>query len=126
MGKMELKNNNIFFQHRVKTGVDALTALEGVQRKKNLHKSETDTSHISAFNSTELITGKGFEAVRKVKSLSLICISSILITLFCLIGCSDMPYTGSGLTPDDIVDQYIVSLRRGKSACRTELIQLAY
>ncbi len=46
--------------------------------------------------------------MKKNIPLSLSLISGILIMLFSIIGCSDMPYTGSMLTPNDI-DRYIVS-----------------
>ena len=46
--------------------------------------------------------------MKKNIPLSLSLIGGILIMLFSIIGCSDMPYTGSMLTPNDI-DRYIVS-----------------
>ena len=57
---------------------------------------------------TIIVTQKDFEVMKKNIPLSLSLIGGILIMLFSMIGCSDMPYTGSMLTPNDI-DRYIVS-----------------
>ena len=118
MGKIELKISDMSCQHCVKTVTDALTALEGVQRAKvNLRKGEAvvhfDTSRLTTADLTEAITKAGFEAVKKTEPLSLKSIGGILILLLSIIGCSDMPYTGSMLTVDD-VDRYIVSSEKGR------------
>ncbi|RKU31234.1 hypothetical protein C6499_04895, partial [Candidatus Poribacteria bacterium] len=52
---------------------------------------------------------------KKIQTISLIFISGILMTLLGIVGCSDMPYTGSMLTADD-VDQYLVSID-GETFC---------
>ena len=44
----------------------------------------------------------------KIQTLSLICITALVITVLAIAGCSDMPYTGSMLTADD-VDRYLTS-----------------
>ena len=53
-------------------------------------------------------TRADFEVIKRSKLLSLSLMGGILIVLFSTISCSDMPYTGSMLTPKD-VDRYIVS-----------------
>ncbi|MDE0682986.1 MAG: heavy metal-associated domain-containing protein, partial [Candidatus Poribacteria bacterium] len=93
---------------------DVLTELEGVQRAKvNLRKGEAivhfDASRTTISNLTEAITDAGFEAVAKTTPLSLKSIGTILIVLFSLIGCTDVPYTGPMLTVDH-VDRYLNSL----------------
>ena len=111
MAKTKLEIDGMSCQHCVKTVTDALTALEGVQRVKvNLRKGEAvvhyDASYITNTNLVAAITGVGFEAVTKIKPLSLRLIGGILITFLSITGCSDMPYTGSMLTAED-VDRYI-------------------
>ena len=51
----------------------------------------------------------------KIRTRSLICITALVITLLAIAGCSDMPYTGSMLTADD-VDGYITS-KDGETYC---------
>ena len=111
MAKARLGINGMSCQHCVKTVTDALIALEGVQRVKvNLRKGEAivryDASYITDANLVEAITAIGFEAVTKIKPLSLRLIGGILITFLSITGCSDMPYIGSMLTAED-VDRYI-------------------
>ena len=111
MAKATLEINGMSCQHCVKTVTDALTTLEGVQHVKvNLRKGEAiirfDASCITDTLLAEAITKVGFEVVTKTIPLSLRLIGGILITLFSIIGCSDMPYTGSMLTVED-VDRYI-------------------
>ena len=48
----------------------------------------------------------GFEAVKKYLTLSLSLMGGILIVLFTIIGCSDVPYTGPTLSVDH-VDRYL-------------------
>ncbi len=114
MAKTTLEINGMSCQHCVKTVTDALTALEGVQRAKvNLRKGEAivhfDAARATTVNLTEAITEAGFEAIAKTKPLSLKSIGIILIVLFSIIGCTDVPYTGPMLTVDD-VDRYLNSL----------------
>ena len=111
MATVRLEVNGMSCQHCVKTVTDALTTLDGVQHVKvNLRKGEAvirfDASRITDTNLTEVITEVGFEAVTKTEPLSLRLIGGILITLFSIASCSDMPYTGSMLTAED-VDKYI-------------------
>ena len=111
MAKTRLEIKGMSCQHCVKTVTDALTTLDGVQHVKvNLRKGEAvvryDASYITDANLAKVITEVGFEAVTKTEPLSLRLIGGILITLFSIIGCSDMPYTGSMLTAED-VDRYI-------------------
>ena len=111
MAKVRLEVKGMSCQHCVKTVTDALTTLDGVQHVKvNLRKGEAvvryDASYITDANLAKAITEVGFEAVTKTESLSLRLIGGILITLFSIAGCSDMPYTGSMLTAED-VDRYI-------------------
>ncbi len=82
MTKTELKITGMSHPRYVKTVVDVLPTLDSIQRTK--------------------------VNPRKVASVSLSFISGILIVLCSIVGCSDMPYTGSMMTTDDI-DQYIVS-----------------
>ena len=114
MAKTKLEVNGMSCQHCVKTVTDVLTELEGVQRAKvNLRKGEAivhfDASRTTTDNLTEAITEAGFEAVAKTKPLSLKSIGVIVVVLFSLIGCTDVPYTGPMLTVDD-VDRYLNSL----------------
>ena len=51
----------------------------------------------------------------KIRTRSLICITVLVITVLAIAGCSDMPYTGSMLTADD-VDGYITS-KDGETYC---------
>lgn len=75
---IKLKINNKSCQHLVKTRTDALAALMKA----------------------------GVEAVKKCGTLSLSLISGVLIVLFIITGCSDVPYTGPMLTIDH-VDRYL-------------------
>ena len=114
MAKTKLKIKGMSCQHCVKTVTDVLTKLEGVQRAKvNLRKGEAivhfDASHITTTNLTEAITEAGFEAVTKTKPVLLKSISTTLIVIFSLIGCTDVPYTGPMLSVDH-VDRYHESL----------------
>ncbi|MDE0682884.1 MAG: hypothetical protein OXI63_08225, partial [Candidatus Poribacteria bacterium] len=83
MTKTKLKITGTSHPRCVKTVVSILTTLESIQRMK--------------------------VKLRKVESLSLSFISGILIAFFSIAGCSDMPYTGSMMATDDMVDQYMVS-----------------
>ena len=119
MAKTKLEIDGMSCQHCVKTVTDALTTLEGVQRVKvNLRKGEAvvryDASYITDANLVAAITAVGFEAVTKTEPLALRLIGGILITLLSITGCSDMPYTGSMLTAED-VDRYITIVE--DSAC---------
>ena len=61
---------------------------------------------------TEALTGHtetGFGTVRKTGTLSLCLIGGLLIALFTITGCSDVPYTGPTLTVDH-VDRYLDSI----------------
>ena len=76
MEKMKLKINDRSCQHCVKTGIDALAELEGIQRAVvNLQKGEAvvhfDPLRITAANLTKIVTKVGFEAVPETKTLSL-------------------------------------------------------
>ncbi len=83
MTKTKLEVIGMSHPYFIKIIVSILTTLESIQRMKvKLHK---------------------------VESLSLSSISGILIAFFSVAGCSDMPYTGSMMATDDMVDQYIVS-----------------
>ena len=82
MTKTELKITGMSHLRCVKTVVAVLPTLDSIQQTK--------------------------VNPRKVASVSLSFISGILIAFFSIVGCSDMPYTGSMMTTDDI-DQYIVS-----------------
>ena len=53
----------------------------------------------------------GFEAVKKHVTLSLSLMGGILIALFTIIGCSDVPYTGPTLTIGH-VDQYLNAIEQ--------------
>lgn len=84
MAKTELKITGISHARCIKTAAEVLTTLESIQHTK--------------------------VKLRKVESLSLSFISGILIAFFTIVGCSDMPYTGSMMTTDTVdVNQYIVS-----------------
>ncbi len=84
MTKTELKITGISHPRCIKTTADVLTTPKSVQSTK--------------------------VKLRKVESLSLSFISGILIAFFSIVGCSDMPYTGSMMTTDTVdVNQYIVS-----------------
>ena len=90
---------------KIKSKVDDISCQRGV---------ETDT---------EAMAKTGFKVVKKTMLLALELIGSILISLFVgIIGCSDMPYTGSMLTADD-VDRYLVSAGEDTFASRTDTIQ---
>ena len=118
MEKMKLKINDRSCQHCVKTGIDALVEIEGIQRAEvDLHKGEAvvhfDPLRIAAANLIKVVTKVGFEAVRGTRSLSLGLIGGILMILFSIGGCSDVPYTGPMLTVDR-VDRFLSST--GESA----------
>lgn len=81
MEKMKLKISDKSCRHRVKARTDALAVLMKA----------------------------GVAAVKKYGTLSLSLIGSILITLFTVTGCSDVPYTGPTLTVDH-VDRYLDSI----------------
>ena len=81
MEKMQLKISDKSCRHRVKTRTDALA----VPMKA------------------------GFEAVKKHLTLSLSLMGGILIVLFTIIGCADVPYTGPTLSVDH-VDRYLDSI----------------
>ena len=84
MTNTKLKITGISHPRCIKTGVEVLTTPESIQHTK--------------------------VKPRKVESLSLSFIGSILIAFFSIVGCSDMPYTGSMMTTDTVdVNQYIVS-----------------
>ena len=84
MIKTEVKITGTSHPRWIKTAVNGLTTLESIQRTKM--------------------------KPRKVESLALRFISGILIAFFSIVGCSDMPYTGSVLTTDTVeVDQYMMS-----------------
>jgi copper chaperone CopZ len=107
MEKIKLKINDRSCQHCVKTGIDALTELEGIQRAEvNLRKGEAvvhfDPLRITAASLIKVVTKVGFEAVRETGPLSLVLIGGILITLLSIVGCSDVPYTGPMLTVDHV------------------------
>ena len=88
MEKINVKISDMFSQHCVKTRIDALTVIENVQRMK-----------------------RGFEIVKKSRPLSLSLIGGILIVLFSIIGCSDVPYTGQVITVGH-VDQYLDTIEK--------------
>ena len=76
MEKIKLKISDRSCQHCVKTGIDALTELEGIQRAEmDLQKGEAvvhfDPLRITAANLTKIVTKVGFEAVPETKTLSL-------------------------------------------------------
>ena len=88
MEKINVKISDMFSQHCVKTRIDALTVIENVQRMK-----------------------RGFEIVKKSRPLSLSLIGGILIVLFSITGCSDVPYTGQIVTVGH-VDQYLDTIEK--------------
>lgn len=88
MKKIKLKMNDKFCRCRVKTGTDALAALQEVLRMK-----------------------VGFEIVKKGGYLSVSLISGLLIMLINITGCSDVPYTGPTLTIGH-VDQYLNAIEQ--------------
>ena len=107
MEKIKLKINDRSCQHCVKTGIDALAELEGIQGAEvNLRKGEAvvhfDPMRITAASLIKVVKKVGFEAVRETSALSLVLIGGILITLLSIIGCSDVPYTGPMLTIDNV------------------------
>ncbi len=76
MEKIKLKISDRSCQHCVKTGIDALTELEGIQRAEmDLHKGEAvvhfDPLRITTANVMKVVSKVGFEAVGKTGSLSL-------------------------------------------------------
>ena len=112
MRKIKLKISDMFRQHRVKTAIEALTAFKGVQQTKvNLQKNESlvqfGTSRIMTDNPAERAEAS-FGIGRRIEPLAVKFIVGILIILFNVVGCSDMPYTGSVLTVNE-VDRYLVS-----------------
>ncbi len=72
-----------------------------------------NTARIIISNLIGSITKKSFMAVIKTLSLSLMFAGGILIMLFGINSCSDMPYTGSMLQPGD-VDKYLFSPGDGR------------
>ncbi|MDE0015664.1 MAG: hypothetical protein OXU51_05720 [Candidatus Poribacteria bacterium] len=88
MEKINIKISNIFSQHFGKARTEALTALYNVLRVKD-----------------------GFELLKKGGYLAISLISSILIVLISITGCSDVPYTGPTLTVGD-VDQYLDAIEQ--------------
>ena len=110
MRQIKLKISDMFRQHRVRTVIEALTALKDVQHAKaNLHKNEMvvqfGAARITTANPAEKIEA-GFGIPRNVQPL--VFIVGVLIILFSIAGCSDMPYTSSVLTLHE-VDRYLVS-----------------
>ena len=84
---------------------DVLTRIEDVPPMKlNPLKNKT----IGHFNASRITAVTLTKAVKKTFPL-LNLIGGILIILFSMTGCSDTPYTGSILSPGDIVNQYLVS-----------------
>lgn len=68
--------------------------------------------HYLVKSRTETLVGHteiGREVVRKTRTLPLRLIGSLLIALFAITGCSDVPYTGPTLTVD-YVDRYLDSI----------------
>ena len=85
--KTNLERDSISRQH----------CLEKVRRSSTLrHTPFTDTRLVAT------ITAAGVKAVKTLNPL----IGGLLIALLSIVGCSDVPYTGSMLTPED-VDRYI-------------------
>ena len=114
MKNIKLKISNLFSQHCVETRTEASTAFEGIQRvKMNLCKDKEvvnfDNSGITTVNFAEAIMKVGFEIVKKSEPLALGLIGGILIMLFSITGCSDIPYTGQVITVGQI-DQYLDSI----------------
>ena len=110
MDKIKSKISDMFRQHRVRTVIEALTALKDVQHTKaNLHKNEVivqfDAARITAANPAEK-TEASFRIRKNAQPFAFTL--GILIILFSIAGCSDMPYTGSALTGNEI-DRYRVS-----------------
>ena len=81
MEKIKIRISDKSCRHRVKTRTDALAVSMKV----------------------------GFETVKKHVTLSLSLMGGILIVLFTIIGCSDVPYTGPTLSVDH-VDRYLDSI----------------
>ena len=76
MEKIKLKISDRSCQHCVKTGIDALTELEGIQRAEmDLQKGEAvvhfDPLRITTANVIKIVSKVGFETVGKTGSLSL-------------------------------------------------------
>ena len=119
MGKIKLKISNMPRQRRVRMVTDALIALKGAQQTKvNPHKSKAavqfDASRTTITNPIET-TKTSLGIGRKIEPLTVKFIVGILIILFSIAGCSDMPYTGSILTVHE-VDRYLVSTD-GNAVC---------
>ena len=73
-----------------------------INRKSCRHPIKTRTDASAGHTATD------FETIKKHGTLSLSVMGGILIALFTIVGCSDVPYTGPILLPDD-VDQYLAS-----------------
>ena len=76
MEKIKLKISDRSCQHCVKTGIDALAELEGIQRAEvDPHKGEAvlhfDPLRITTANVMKVVSKIGFEAVGKTGSSSL-------------------------------------------------------
>lgn len=118
MEKRNIRISDMFRQHCIRKVTDMLTVGGYVLRAVvNRHYSKQcdhlDTSRIPNSSFTASKDNKGFEAVKKLLSLSLISVGVILIIILGIIGCSDMPYTGSMLKPGD-VDKYLFSPGDGR------------
>ena len=118
MAKRNIRISDMFRQHCIKKVTDVLTVGGYVLRAVvNRHYSKQcghlDTSRIPTPSFTASKYKKGFEAVKKLLSLSLMSVGVILIIILGIIGCSDMPYTGSMLKPGD-VDKYLFSPGDGR------------
>ncbi|MDE0483997.1 MAG: hypothetical protein OXI67_15575 [Candidatus Poribacteria bacterium] len=116
--KIRIRISDMFRQHWIKKVADVLTVGRYVLRAVvNLYYSKQsnhlDTSRIPTSSFTASKYKKGFEAVKKLLSLSLISVGVILIIILGMTGCSDMPYTGSMLQPGD-VDKYLFSPGDGR------------
>lgn len=116
MKDIKLKISEGSSQHYVETPAKALTIFEDTQRVKlNLPKNEKDinfdNSDVTAANLTEAIMKVGFEMMKKSEPLALSLIGGILIMIFGITGCSDVPYTGQIVTVQH-VDQYLDSMEQ--------------
>ena len=118
MAKTDLRIDGVLHQYSVRAKTDALAEYENVRRvKENLCADEM----FVPFHASPLPTG--FQGLRRAQPLLLILVGGILLTLFGIMGCSDVPYLGSMLTAND-VDRYIFSTEdticlesEGDSAC---------
>lgn len=116
MEKIDLKITDMSSQHCVKTGTDAATVLENIQgtqvnSRKDKRVVNLGNSGITAANLAEAIMKVGFEMMKNSEPLALILIGGILIMLFSITGCSDVPYTGQIVTAGH-VDQYLDSIEQ--------------